>query len=171
MWSMKQFSSPFIEERLYFLNIHIYGRQYHSSRPLLSRSGCIYIMAFLRIKDLTQFSSPFIEERLYLIGGWTDELAEHVVLVPFYRGAVVFPKKLLKKFQKVLVLVPFYRGAVVFRTTGKFSHGYELVLVPFYRGAVVFTSTLKIFQKIFKFSSPFIEERLYLITNSQKAKK
>ena len=38
-----------------------------------------------------------------------------LVLVPFYRGAVVFQGKALKEVVKVMiVLVPFYRGAVVF---------------------------------------------------------
>ena len=36
------------------------------------------------------------------------------------------------------------------------------VLVPFYRGAVVFLSKLSSDIKYFRFSSPFIEERLYL---------
>ena len=35
------------------------------------------------------FSSPFIEERLYFMKDEFDVLAEFV-LVPFYRGAVVF---------------------------------------------------------------------------------
>ena len=37
-----------------------------SSRPLLSRSGCIYRIARLKINNQKGFSSPFIEERLYL---------------------------------------------------------------------------------------------------------
>ena len=42
------------------------------------------------------------------------------------------------------VLVPFYRGAVVFEL-GIFSGCYEsIVLVPFYRGAVVFAVYEKI---------------------------
>ena len=36
------------------------------------------------------------------------------------------------------------------------------VLVPFYRGAVVFTLIIEYKEKGEKFSSPFIEERLYL---------
>ena len=61
----KEFSSPFIEERLYFLRllmIHFQNRE---------------------------FSSPFIEERLYFL--FTSNIeAGSTVLVPFYRGAVVF---------------------------------------------------------------------------------
>ena len=64
------------------------GRE--SSRPLLSRSGCIY------------------KNELY-------KILENMVLVPFYRGAVVFKVKLDAVITDVEVLVPFYRGAVVFR--------------------------------------------------------
>ena len=38
----------------------------------------------------------------------------------------------------------------------------QTVLVPFYRGAVVFRWNYGIYQKRKGFSSPFIEERLYL---------
>ena len=37
-----------------------------------------------------------------------------------------------------LVLVPFYRGAVVFEVAKKMGWKTRTVLVPFYRGAVVF---------------------------------
>ena len=37
----KQFSSPFIEERLYFLLEDDEDNIFFGSRPLLSRSGCI----------------------------------------------------------------------------------------------------------------------------------
>ena len=40
----------------------------------------------------------------------TDE-----VLVPFYRGAVVFTERTNIVYSTSIVLVPFYRGAVVFR--------------------------------------------------------
>ena len=61
------------------------------------------------------------------------------------------------------VLVPFYRGAVVFRADKSIDFSIERVLVPFYRGAVVFTCKIKNKKKEEKtFSSPFIEERLYL---------
>ena len=46
------------------------------------------------------------------------------------------------------------------------------VLVPFYRGAVVFNPIVATVREIISFSSPFIEERLYLtmekIMNLQK---
>ena len=59
------FSSPFIEERLYFEGRKIVFLELDGSRPLLSRSGCI--LEFIdRMHDLEN------------------------VLVPFYRGAVVF---------------------------------------------------------------------------------
>ena len=60
------FSSPFIEERLYFNHIIVcINFVTISSRPLLSRSGCI----LMRLEILFQVL---------------------LVLVPFYRGAVVF---------------------------------------------------------------------------------
>ena len=37
-----------------------------------------------------EFSSPFIEERLYLPLSSNTKQKEKTVLVPFYRGAVVF---------------------------------------------------------------------------------
>ena len=37
-----------------------------------------------------------------------------------------------------------------------------MVLVPFYRGAVVFQPFMLYVKQYFLFSSPFIEERLYL---------
>ena len=62
----EQFSSPFIEERLYFLEVKKfkYGAK--------------------------TFSSPFIEERLYLKAYQQKRRNNMTVLVPFYRGAVVF---------------------------------------------------------------------------------
>ena len=66
MIELEEFSSPFIEERLYF--IVRYARLHNrinSSRPLLSRSGCILTNS--KMETIEQlFSSPFIEERLYL---------------------------------------------------------------------------------------------------------
>ncbi len=61
-----KFSSPFIEERLY-LNLFDVS---------------------VAIDSL--FSSPFIEERLYLKGPRISYRYRWDVLVPFYRGAVVF---------------------------------------------------------------------------------
>ena len=40
------------------------------------------------------------------------------------------------------------------------------VLVPFYRGAVVFQKKLKLYISLKMFSSPFIEERLYLTSRN-----
>ena len=61
------------------------------SRPLLSRSGCI-----LKLDD-----------KYY-------DLVVETVLVPFYRGAVVFKRDRRNLSRIPRVLVPFYRGAVVF---------------------------------------------------------
>ena len=60
------------------------------SRPLLSRSGCIYGTGMYCVEIEKLFSSPFIEERLYLISEKMIEGKRDAVLVPFYRGAVVF---------------------------------------------------------------------------------
>ena len=60
-----QFSSPFIEERLYFISV---------------AAGVAVGIGF---------SSPFIEERLYF-ETLVDKIYNQYVLVPFYRGAVVF---------------------------------------------------------------------------------
>ena len=60
------------------------------------------------------------------------------------------------------VLVSFYRGAVVFHTSTNYQAQKQLVLVPFYRGAVVFLTESEIKAIDERFSSPFIEERLYL---------
>ena len=86
----------------------------HSSRPLLSRSGCISL-----------------ESTAKMVGNPN-------VLVPFYRGAVVFDIGASGMMKKDIVLVPFYRGAVVFELLEEYHNSDENVLVPFYRGAVVF---------------------------------
>ena len=109
-----EFSSPFIEERLYLINLLHTEQSKTSSRPLLSRSGCIFksnnynliisqcsrpllsrsgCIYFTKWNDDSQerFSSPFIEERLYL-KSYLNLLMIGNVLVPFYRGAVVFQK-------------------------------------------------------------------------------
>ena len=64
------FSSPFIEERLYLKEDENGYQNYRSSRPLLSRSGCI------SIRDYDYNNTGVF------------------VLVPFYRGAVVFTETL-----------------------------------------------------------------------------
>ena len=40
------------------------AKGFDSSRPLLSRSGCICIVKIKKLR-MESFSSPFIEERLY----------------------------------------------------------------------------------------------------------
>ena len=132
------------------------------------------------------FSSPFIEERLYL---WMQLLISFRdvlwVLVPFYRGAVVFGKRGVDMIPKFRFSSPFIEERLYFYQLRqalkkrKFSSPFIeerlyfprlggqrcpsiLVLVPFYRGAVVFIWRPKTLRKSRKFSSPFIEERLYL---------
>ena len=113
---------------------------YYCSRPLLSRSGCISLLS--NINRTWDF-----------------------VLVPFYRGAVVFTHNPFYPCLSCGVLVPFYRGAVVFGNIIKFIVKNDIVLVPFYRGAVVFETVRCNPSSYDKFSSPFIEERLYLTQN------
>ena len=97
---------------MYLTKLRDSGEISYSSRPLLSRSGCILeiieefeqveqvlvpfyrgavVFTFETIKDekTFEFSSPFIEERLYFVNADLSG-ADLSVLVPFYRGAVVF---------------------------------------------------------------------------------
>ena len=85
-----KFSSPFIEERLYLI------AEYKTA-----------------LNFYKQFSSPFIEERLYLLG--SDVLLENLVMFssPFIEERL-YLKQWKSIFLRVSVLVPFYRGAVVF---------------------------------------------------------
>ena len=68
MKAIRKFSSPFIEERLYLERIK------------------------QEINPGNLFSSPFIEERLYLETTKVHDIYSKFVLVPFYRGAVVFSR-------------------------------------------------------------------------------
>ena len=146
---LKKFSSPFIEERLYLLEWYRLESCKLGSRPLLSRSGCICAYDYADHLDMISFSSPFIEERLYLKHFKQYRRKWLRVLVPFYRGAVVFKKKSKYSVSKVInVLVPFYRGAVVFPK--KSTNGQLLMM---------------------KFSSPFIEERLYFQMKKNRQQK
>ena len=111
-----------------------------SSRPLLSRSGCIYENLSYRNK-------------------------RRLVLVPFYRGAVVFKLWNLSYLQTMEFSSPFIEERLYLlknniSTKKKFS-----VLVPFYRGAVVFTVLSESRVSTSGFSSPFIEERLYFFNS------
>ena len=143
------FSSPFIEERLYLLIKSEYiNRDIQGSRPLLSRSGCIYCDDTLTCETCGLFSSPFIEERLYLKTKVNAYVTLQTVLVPFYRGAVVFSGVKRKSGRYPWVLVPFYRGAVVFLTRLYNCSALNAVLVPFYRGAVVFKALKNFLKKV-----------------------
>ena len=46
--------------------------------------------------------------------GYETAISFYEVLVPFYRGAVVFGETTSRTYRSRFVLVPFYRGAVVF---------------------------------------------------------
>ena len=108
-----------------------------------------------------------------------------MVLVPFYRGAVVFNAKYCSMCGNKLFSSPFIEERLYLMKVLILYHLKICVLVPFYRGAVVFH---KYFERYLKdtssrpllsrsgciffdkdlnfikmvFSSPFIEERLYL---------
>ena len=109
-----------------------------SSRPLLSRSGCIS-EGFANKAGLTEkFSSPFIEERLYFLRNFRKNDRTIRVLVPFYRGAVIFPNTELRESARSTCSRPLLsRSGCIFLKYEKDSTGIP-VLVPFYRGAVVF---------------------------------
>ena len=132
----------------------------YGSRPLLSRSGCILVEKNEEAKNYNKFSSPFIEERLYLmvylqiyLSYWGSRpLLSRSGCISIGAGIFVV---------KVVVLVPFYRGAVVFKQGFIIGSIPISVLVPFYRGAVVFVLGRSICITKLLFSSPFIEERLY----------
>ena len=57
---------PFYRGAVVFRLQEEHKRHTASSRPLLSRSGCIFKTAEEVNEWLEKFSSPFIEERLYL---------------------------------------------------------------------------------------------------------
>ena len=86
---IEKFSSPFIEERLYLrtiLSIHVCHAGFSS--PFIEER--LYLVTLLNSSLKTiLFSSPFIEERLYFLV-LSDDVETTQVLVPFYRGAVVF---------------------------------------------------------------------------------
>ena len=158
-----EFSSPFIEERLY-LN---YLAQYTTGAMRFSSPFIEERLYFTRkkedIKKLDMFSSPFIEERLYLGQLVATDNLIYYVLVPFYRGAVVFKQKeesqwktqlwfsspfieerlyLNKKKEKLLwqklFSSPFIEERLYFVLQFCLRFRHQCVLVPFYRGAVVF---------------------------------
>ena len=132
------FSSPFIEERLYLVNLKLIKKVLKVLVPFY-RGAVVFLRSLATLRSMaTLFSSPFIEERLYFDWLFRSVCSERKVLVPFYRGAVVFGADLSNADLRRAVLVPFYRGAVVFRAENGTNRIYK------------------------QFSSPFIEERLYL---------
>ena len=88
------------------------------------------------------FSSPFIEERLYFQTRNYENQQGQRVLVPFYRGAVVFFLSMKKIVRESLFSSPFIEERLYFRK--------ENDSIPFGQ-----------------FSSPFIEERLYFYDESE----
>ena len=84
-----------------------------------------------------------------------------MVLVPFYRGAVVFLELSFAKYVALFGSRPLLSrsGCILLKKLKKLKKW--KVLVPFYRGAVVFDLLFKTYDYSDLFSSPFIEERLY----------
>ena len=87
-----------------------------------------------------------------------------MVLVPFYRGAVVFITKLFKRKTTVGSRPLLSRSGCIYENLS-YRNKRRLVLVPFYRGAVVFTVLSESRVSTSGFSSPFIEERLYFFNS------
>ena len=132
------FSSPFIEERLYLLLINLSYKQNKS------------------------FSSPFIEERLYLLGKITEEYGTQQFSSPFIEERLYLINLLVFKTYLEVVLVPFYRGAVVFRKCLIICYFRYWFSSPFIEERLYLDLNRLLVQKVNQFSSPFIEERLYL---------
>ena len=153
---------PFYRGAVVFSYVRYIGGSNPCSRPLLSRSGCIcdtYLTLFVRC---CMFSSPFIEERLYLLLSlWMNFWRYNSSRPLLSRSGCISKISGDAEVYGDAVLVPFYRGAVVFWEWAIQNRRY-FVLVPFYRGAVVFISRDLVVVETTKFSSPFIEERLYL---------
>ncbi len=86
-----------------------------------------------------------------------------LVLVPFYRGAVVFEVTIEMLDEEFEVLVPFYRGAVVFlKQPKKSTNGQKSSRPLLSRSGCILVEKNEEAKNYNKFSSPFIEERLYL---------
>ena len=81
---------PFYRGAVVFILLKKFVMRLTGSRPLLSRSGCIFKVLGMIADIYYQFSSPFIEERLYFLKKLKQWKSIFLVLVPFYRGAVVF---------------------------------------------------------------------------------
>ena len=108
------------------------------SRPLLSRSGCICYGYEL---------------------WWTEGKP---VLVPFYRGAVVFSKKLNKVNLCLPFSSPFIEERLYLLKIVKHIKQSSMFSSPFIEERLYLKRAYESYQKRKGFSSPFIEERLYL---------
>ena len=135
--TIEEFSSPFIEERLYLNLVCLQISVRNNVLVPFYRGAVVFFAEFRMNYILEQFSSPFIEERLYLKTFRSTIIKTFIVLVPFYRGAVVFLKQLkqLKQLKRSRPLLS--RSGCIYEEA-------------------------KAYNKTKPFSSPFIEERLYL---------
>ena len=159
-----KFSSPFIEERLYFISWLTLNSLLLLVLVPFYRGAVVFLRSLATLRSMaTLFSSPFIEERLYLRGvDMIPKFRAFEFSSPFIEERLYFDWLFRSVCSERKVLVPFYRGAVVFGADLSNADLRRAVLVPFYRGAVVFRAengTNRIYKQ---FSSPFIEERLYL---------
>ena len=91
-----------------------------------------------QIETIEEFSSPFIEERLYLNLVCLQISVRNNVLVPFYRGAVVFFAEFRMNYILEQFSSPFIEERLYFDCKKEMERQHDKVLVPFYRGAVVF---------------------------------
>ena len=130
---------PFYRGAVVFSYVRYIGGSNPCSRPLLSRSGCIYNMNEEAYQDQMEFSSPFIEERLYFVS-----------------------KKNMHSL-KLSSRPLLSRSGCISKISGDAEVYGDAVLVPFYRGAVVFNRKYDNHIIYNRFSSPFIEERLYFV--------
>ena len=79
------------------------------------------------------------------------------------RSGCISTKKEETTMTKTKVLVPFYRGAVVFEQEKGEMKMAEQFSSPFIEERLYLNENIKSNANIIGFSSPFIEERLYLI--------
>ena len=110
------FSSPFIEERLYLVSmVDRYRKGERFSSPFIEER--LYFDKNRNFhKNKSVFSSPFIEERLYLKQQKNTSLITNCSRPLLSRSGCISVEK-EKKYILKHVLVPFYRGAVVFKET------------------------------------------------------
>ena len=131
------------------------------SRPLLSRSGCIYTIN-RNNPYAYRFSSPFIEERLYL----------HYIIIQSQKnissrpllsrsGCISMTEEEMK--QNIFGSRPLLsRSGCIYNFSVQPSNEYLCSRPLLSRSGCIYKERGNYYDKRKKFSSPFIEERLYL---------